>query len=113
MKFFVVLPLTFGLSVSLYAQAKSGPSPRPPASTAKPRPATNTPATPTPAATASTASPQTADSDNKVVLTVGEDKITAKEFDQMIEALPEQYRAQARGPMKRQMAEQIARVRVL
>jgi len=46
-------------------------------------------------------------------MTVGDQKITAKEFDQMIEALPQQYQSQARGPMKRQMAEQIARVKLL
>jgi len=46
-------------------------------------------------------------------MSVGNEKITAKEFDMLIEALPEQYRAQARGPMKRQMAEQIARVKML
>jgi parvulin-like peptidyl-prolyl isomerase len=47
------------------------------------------------------------------VLTVGDQKVTEKEFELLIEALPEQYRAQARGPMKRQMAEQIARVKML
>jgi len=46
-------------------------------------------------------------------MTVGDQKITAKEFDQMIEALPQQYRSQARGAMKRQMAEQIARMKML
>jgi parvulin-like peptidyl-prolyl isomerase len=44
---------------------------------------------------------------------VGDEKITQKEFDQLIESLPEQARAQAQGPMKRQMAEQIARVKLL
>ncbi len=48
-----------------------------------------------------------------VVLTVGNEKVTAKEFDSYIEGLPEQVRAQARGPMKRQMAEQIVRVKLL
>jgi hypothetical protein len=48
-----------------------------------------------------------------VVLTVGEEKITAKEFDSYIEGLPEQLRAQARGPLKRQMADQIVRVKLL
>jgi peptidyl-prolyl cis-trans isomerase C len=48
-----------------------------------------------------------------VVLTVGNEKVTAKDFDSYIEGLPEQVRAQARGPMKRQMAEQIVRVKLL
>lgn len=50
---------------------------------------------------------------DKVVLTIGTEKITAKEFDSYIEALPEQLRMQARGPMKRQMADQIVRVKLL
>lgn len=44
---------------------------------------------------------------------VGDESITAAEFDNLIEALPEQVRAQARGPMKRQMAEQVVRVKLL
>lgn len=48
-----------------------------------------------------------------IVLTIGNEKITAKEFDSYIEGLPEQLRAQARGPLKRQMADQIVRVKVL
>lgn len=48
-----------------------------------------------------------------VVITIGSEKITANEFNGFIESLPEQYRAQAQGPMKRQMAEQIASMRVL
>ena len=50
---------------------------------------------------------------DKVVLTVGTEKVTAKEFDSYIEGLPEQLRQQARGPLKRQMAEQIVRVKLL
>ncbi len=95
MKHFVVLPLT--LAVSLFAQTNSTAP-----SGTKPSPAA-------PAASANSA----AVPDGKVVMTVGDQKITAKEFDQMIEALPQQYRAQARGPMKRQMAEQIARMKML
>lgn len=50
---------------------------------------------------------------DKVVLTIGSEKVTAGEFEQMVEALPEQYRAAARGPNKRQFAEQIVRVRIM
>jgi len=111
MKFFAVLPLT--LAVSLFAQTKqaSGPAPAPPKSGSAPA-ASGKPAATTPAATPKAPSAE-AGAENKVVMTVGDQKITAKEFDQMIEALPEQYRTQARGPMKRQMAEQIARVKLL
>jgi peptidyl-prolyl cis-trans isomerase C len=52
-------------------------------------------------------------SPDKVVLTIGAEKVTAGEFDQLVNALPEQYRAAARGPNKRQFAEQIVRVRIL
>lgn len=51
--------------------------------------------------------------DDKVVLSFGGEKVTAREFETFIEALPPQYQAQARGPMKRQIAEQLVRVRLL
>jgi parvulin-like peptidyl-prolyl isomerase len=47
------------------------------------------------------------------VLTIGDIKITAKEFNAMLEALPENVRAQAQGPMKRSIAEQVIRVKLL
>src|SRR5688572_15539377 len=49
----------------------------------------------------------------KPVLTIGDEKITAEEFETFIESLPEQYRAQARGPMKRQIAQDMVRVKLL
>ena len=39
--------------------------------------------------------------------------MTAGEFDQIVDALPEQARAQVRGPQKRQFAEQLVRIKVL
>jgi parvulin-like peptidyl-prolyl isomerase len=48
-----------------------------------------------------------------VVLTVGEEKLTAGEFDQLVDALPEQVRASARGPNKRQFAEQLVRIKIM
>jgi peptidyl-prolyl cis-trans isomerase C len=59
------------------------------------------------------AAAETAVAPDQVVLTIGEEKVTAKEFDSYIDGLPEQMRAQARGPLKRQMAEQIVRVKLL
>lgn len=50
---------------------------------------------------------------DKVVLSIGDEKITAAEFDQLIETLPEQYRAAARGANRRQFAEQLVRVKLL
>ena len=61
----------------------------------------------TPTAPASSVAP------DKVVLTIGDQRMTAAEFDQLIEALPEQVRPAARGPNKRQFAEQVVRIKIL
>jgi peptidyl-prolyl cis-trans isomerase C len=61
----------------------------------------------TPTAPASSVPP------DKVVLTIGDQRMTAGEFDQLIDALPEQVRAAARGPNKRQFAEQVVRIKIL
>ena len=50
---------------------------------------------------------------DKVVLTVGDEKLTAGEFDQLVDALPEQVRASARGPNRRQFAEQLVRIKIM
>jgi peptidyl-prolyl cis-trans isomerase C len=50
---------------------------------------------------------------DKVVLTVGNEKMTAGEFEKFVEALPEQYRAAAKGPGKRQVAEQLVSLKTL
>jgi len=121
MKFQAIFPLAIASALSLPAQTPSVPAKprtatpaRAPAGV-KPSPATSKPATQaTPSSPGNGVSGDAASSaDNTVVMTVGDDKITAKEFDALIEALPDQYRTQARGPMKRQMAEQIARVKLL
>lgn len=48
-----------------------------------------------------------------VVLTIGQDKITAAEFDHLIEMLPEQYRNQIRTTGRRQFADNIVRLRLM
>jgi peptidyl-prolyl cis-trans isomerase C len=50
---------------------------------------------------------------NKVVIVVGDEKITAAEYDEIINALPAQYQKAARGPQKRQIADQLVQVKVL
>ncbi len=50
---------------------------------------------------------------DKVVLTIGNEKITEAQFDDMINSVPEQYRQYARGAGKRSFAEQIVQVKVL
>lgn len=84
--------------LALYAIAACAQIPAPP-------PASLTP--PPPPAVAPVADP------NKVILTIGERKITEAEFDNLVNALPEQYRAYARGPGKRAFAEQLIQVQVL
>jgi peptidyl-prolyl cis-trans isomerase C len=50
---------------------------------------------------------------NKVVLTIGDEKLTAAQYDKLLDALPAQYQKAARGPQKRQIAEQIVQLKVL
>jgi parvulin-like peptidyl-prolyl isomerase len=50
---------------------------------------------------------------NKVILTIGTEKITEQQYDDMVNAIPAQYQAYARGPGKRSFAEQIVQVKVL
>ncbi|HYO81389.1 MAG TPA: peptidylprolyl isomerase [Bryobacteraceae bacterium] len=88
------------------AASKPAARSKPAAAKTKPRPAAEAAATSTPAA-----QPQAAQ--GKVVLRIGSETVTDKEFDALVESLPENARAQARGPMKRQLAEQIVRVKLL
>jgi parvulin-like peptidyl-prolyl isomerase len=77
------------------------------AQTPAPKPAVPAPAVPAPApATPAIAADQ-------VILSIGDEKITKAQFEQFIEALPEQYRAMARGPAKRQIAEQLCSIKSL
>src|SRR5438046_1654134 len=48
-----------------------------------------------------------------VVLRVGDEKITAGEFSSFIETLPEQVRAQARGSARKQLAENLIKVKLI
>jgi peptidyl-prolyl cis-trans isomerase C len=70
------------------------------------------PATPgQPPIPGATASP--AVSGDKVVITVGDVKITALQFNQIIDSLPEQYRAAARGPGRKEFGTNLLRVMLL
>ncbi|HWB99322.1 MAG TPA: peptidylprolyl isomerase [Bryobacteraceae bacterium] len=57
--------------------------------------------------------PPAAVSPDKVVLQVGTEKLTAAELDRIVNALPEQYRKAARGPGRRQFAENIVKIKLL
>ena len=50
---------------------------------------------------------------DKVVMTVGDQKITAAQFDQIVASLPPQYQASARGSGRKQFADNLARVLLL
>ncbi|MEX2263784.1 MAG: peptidylprolyl isomerase [Bryobacteraceae bacterium] len=47
------------------------------------------------------------------VLVVGDEKLTAREFDAFLSALPEQVQQQAQGAGKRQVAEQLVQIKLL
>jgi peptidyl-prolyl cis-trans isomerase C len=48
-----------------------------------------------------------------IVLVVGDEKMTKSEFERLVASLPDQVRARAQGPGKRQVAEQIAELKSL
>ena len=50
---------------------------------------------------------------DRVVITVGDIKITAAQFDQIVDSVPEQYRAQAHGAGRKRFADNITRVFVI
>jgi peptidyl-prolyl cis-trans isomerase C len=50
---------------------------------------------------------------DKVVLTVGDEKMTIGEYEKFVDNLPEQFRATARGAGKRQVADQLASIKSL
>jgi peptidyl-prolyl cis-trans isomerase C len=90
-----------------------------PARPASPAPApakpASTPAQPTVTLSADNAPPAAAPvlPPDKVVLTVGDQKMTYAQFEAIVNSLPEQSRATARGPARKQFAENLVRIMVL
>jgi peptidyl-prolyl cis-trans isomerase C len=80
-----------------------------------PKPAQPSAAPPLPKVILSTDEPKAGPSvaPDKVVLTIGDQKITAAQFDQIIASLPAQYQSNARGAGRKQFADQIVRILVL
>lgn len=116
---FVALCVSAGI-LSAQTPPAAAPKPKAPAAAVKPAgtiPKAAVSTTPKAAAVkpapAKTPVKAAAVPDGKVVLTIGTDKITDKQFDSFVDALPDQIKAQAKGPMKRQIAEQMVRVRLL
>jgi len=72
------------------------------------------PTTAGPKPAAVTAMPAAAPVDpNKVILTIGSEKITAGQYEALVDALPAQYQSVARGPRKREFAESIVQLKIL
>lgn len=80
-----------------------------------PKPSQPSAAPPLPTITLSADEPTAAPNvpPDKVVLTVGDQKVTAGQFDQIIASLPPQYQANARGAGRKQFADNVVRILVL
>jgi parvulin-like peptidyl-prolyl isomerase len=65
------------------------------------------------AAPASPAIPQKAPEPDKVILTIGQTKITEAQYETLVDALPQQYQTYARGAGKRQFAENLVQLMIL
>lgn len=102
-------------AVCLLAQT---PPPSPPAAPpAKPGLVVNGPGAPQPSVKMDVLKPQAGTlpdvPPDKVILAVGDEKITAGEFAKFIETLPEQVRGQARGSARRSLAENLIKIKLL
>lgn len=88
---------------------------KPPVTAPKPpAPTTSTPAnTATPTVGKPSLTLEDVPGADPVVITVGDERITKSEFERLIAALPDQARAQAQGPGKKKVAEQIAELKAL
>jgi peptidyl-prolyl cis-trans isomerase C len=105
-------PLIFaGLLATASAQTPPAAAPKP--ATPKPAPpAAATPAAPSKNILANPTGLAVSDP-NQVILTVGEEKMTVKDYEATISALPPQYQSAARGAQKRQFAERLVQLKIL
>jgi len=115
MKFFHAL-MFLGVAVCLSAQT-SPPKTAPQIPPSTSPPATEPNKTPVPSVELSVENP--ADRKlppvppDRVVLSVGDVKLTAAQFDQMVDSLPEQSRGMARGAGRKQFGDMLVRILVL
>ena len=115
MRFFRILPL-YAVSVCLVAQTPTTPSPKPqlPATPVAP----STPANPTVTSPEGVTLPLEIIAapvipSDRVVIQVGDIKLTASQVDQILQAYPENQRVFANGPGRKQFIEQMVRVLLL
>ena len=107
MRNYLALPLC--AAAVAYGQT---PAPvKPAVSAAKPAAAVVTPKKVVPATAKPAAAP--AKTNDPVVITIGDRKITKSQFEGFVSALPEQAQGQAKGPNKRKFAEQYAEMESL
>lgn len=112
----ITIPLTLALSLTgaftAVAQTPK-PVPKPAAPAAKPAAPAPKPAVqaPKPAAPAASSAPAVAP--DKVVLAVGDQKMTASQFEELLQAFPPQVQAQARGEQRRAFAEQFVQLKLV
>jgi parvulin-like peptidyl-prolyl isomerase len=100
-----------------WGQTKSATPAKPPATTTAPKPAAAT-ASPADTAAAASATASAAVSADTVVLTIGSEKITKAEFEQIfqqvVSQMPPERRGAAQDPQaRRQLAEQLAELKAL
>jgi peptidyl-prolyl cis-trans isomerase C len=96
-----VIPAAFAQTTSMPVAAAPG-APQAPAGASK------APAGPAPSLNA----PSLMDP-NRVVLTIGEIKLTAADYERLVAALPQQYQAYAKGPGRRAFAENLVQMKLL
>ena len=85
-----------------------------PPAPAKPKPAATTPAKPAAAAAKPEAKAQPGTlAPDPVIIVIGDLKITKSQYESFINALPERIRAEATGPNKRKVAEQLADIKAM
>ncbi len=117
-----LLPLlSFAVGLAQTPPAATPPAPKPAVKPASAKPAAPKPAAPKAApkpaavkpAIAKTATGKPKDPTDKVVLTVGAEKLTVADFERLVDSLPEQFRTQVRGVGKRQFLEQLVQIKVL
>lgn len=105
--------LLCGLAVSLAAQtAPPQATPVPPQMSPVPNRA-GAPAGPTVTMSVENPKPLPSVPPDKVIITVGDLKITAAQFNMICDSLPEQSRASARGPARKLFADQLVKVLAL
>src|ERR1019366_157719 len=118
MSFFRILPV-YAVGLCLAAQTPPKSAPRPPTSATPLAP--STPATPTPSITGADgvtvplvmAPPPTVIPADRVVIQVGDVKLTSAQVGQILDAYPENQRVFANGPGRAQFIDQVVRILLL